>query len=44
MTPQLLLLVDCVHDVLRTVQQPDEIHRGRLTLEPVLGELLRVAH
>jgi len=30
--------------VLRPIQQPSEIHSGRLTLEPVLGELLRVTH
>ena len=42
--PQLLLLANRVHDVLRTVQQPDETHFGRFALEPVPSELLRAAH
>src|SRR5215204_3593479 len=42
--PQLLLLVDRAYDILRMVQQPNEVHRGRFTLEPVVGELLRIAH
>src|SRR5215210_6430428 len=44
MVPQPLLLVDRVYDVLRTIQQPDEIHLRLLALEPVIGELLRVAN
>jgi hypothetical protein len=42
--PQLLLLVNRAYDILRMVQQPYEVHRGRCTLEPVVGELLRIAH
>src|ERR671921_231937 len=44
MVPQPLLLVDRVYDLLRTVQQPSEIHLRFLALEPVVGELLRVAN
>src|SRR5215203_3307425 len=42
--PQLLLFVDRAYDLLRMVQQPNEVHRGRFTLKPVVGELLRFAH
>src|SRR5215213_177512 len=44
MGPQLLLLVDRVYDMLRTVQQTNEIYCRRLALEPVVGELLSISH
>src|SRR5215203_908983 len=40
---QLFLFVDRAYDLLRMVQQTNEIHCRRLTLEPVVGELLRIA-
>src|SRR5215211_6941616 len=42
--PQLLLFVDRAYDMLRMVQQPNEVHRRRFTLKPVVSELLRITH
>src|SRR5687767_5946986 len=44
MVPQPLLLVNRLYDVLRTVQQTNEIHCWRPTLEPVVGKLLCISH
>jgi hypothetical protein len=41
---ELLLLLNLVDDALRTVQEPGEIYLWRAAVEPVFGELLRVAH
>jgi hypothetical protein len=42
LTLQLLLFVNRVHNTLRTVEQPGEIHFGRVALESICGELLSI--